>query len=237
MKLLKRSIPSERQIKTRTAILNSYKDLKPINMGYYGLETGNSKTGSLGNNGEEVRVWNLPPVVTCPGAGECIKYCYNADTRASIFPIEKWCVNWYWSIFKKDELYKKLNDELKKMSKPIVRIHSSGDFFSTDYIDLWIKVISENENAKFWAYTKSWKDSSLLRKLEDLRALENLQLIASIESEYEKAPHGWRYCLVGNDERKAGLHNCDEQYLNGPSCVDCKVCFSTIKENIYFAKH
>jgi hypothetical protein len=36
-----------------------------------------------------------------------------------------------------------------------IRIHSSGDFFSQWYFDLWLDVCRNNPKIKFWAFTKS----------------------------------------------------------------------------------
>lgn len=234
--MLKRAIPTQRQLKTRKAILDSYCDLTPIEGEYWGLEAGNKKTGIKSSNGQTAMVWNLPPVITCPGADECKNYCYNADTRIDVFPIERWCCNLYWVIEKKEELILRLNEQIKKTMNPIIRLHSSGDFFSNEYIELWERVITQNPLALFWGYTRSWRIPELLERLEKLRTIPNIQLIASLEGD-DKPPRGWRFCIVGDEPCRKDMFNCPEQYINGPNCLDCGICFHNVKNNVYFVKH
>ena len=43
----------------------------------------------------------------------------------------------------------------------VMRIHSSGDFFSQEYLDAWIKVAQKRNDVLFYAYTKAlpfWKE-------------------------------------------------------------------------------
>ncbi len=36
-----------------------------------------------------------------------------------------------------------------------LRIHSSGDFFSQAYFNMWVQIARDNPNVNFWAFTKS----------------------------------------------------------------------------------
>jgi len=56
-----------------------------------------------------------------------------------------------------------------------VRIHSSGDFFSQDYVDMWKTIIELFPNIKFYAYTKT---ESFLN-FSELKKLNNFNLINS----------------------------------------------------------
>jgi len=51
------------------------------------------------------------------------------------------------------EIFNLLSDGINKSTK-IVRIHSSGDFYSIEYFNAWIKVAQKFPNIKFFAYTK-----------------------------------------------------------------------------------
>ena len=233
---MRRNLPSVRQLKTRSAILESYKDLTPVFGDFYGFEKGNKKTGVKNSRGEEVLIWNLPPVVTCPGALDCLKYCYNADTRIDIFPIESWCINWYWVLYKKAECVNKIDQILSTYPHPVIRVHSSGDFFSQDYIEMWKQIANHNPNALFWAYTRSWRVNELENGIRELSKLSNFQIIASVDYT-ENLPIDMRYCIVGESESGKGMFNCPEQYLSGIQCVDCRQCYTYQNTNIYFAKH
>jgi hypothetical protein len=59
---------------------------------------------------------------------------------------------------------------------PVFRLHESGDFFSQDYFDAWIKVAKEMPNTIFYTYTKSLK--YWINRLKDIPS--NLKLNASV---------------------------------------------------------
>ena len=237
--MLKRNIPNNISIAQRKELLEKYRTLQPISHNWYGFDNGNTKTGISNCHGETVLVWNLPPVSCCPGASECLNYCYNADERTDKFPIDKWCINWFWTMHKPQEALMYMDKQIKSISNPVIRIHSSGDFYSNEYICLWIELITRNPQAKFWAYTRSWKITDLSANLGKLHSLENIQLFASLDETSPTAPPtGWRYCIVGTAENNSRLLNCPEQYdSNHLSCVNCRICYSKREENIYFTMH
>jgi len=107
--------------------------------------------------------FNLPTGFSCPYADECLvkvdritgKFdnkskaykCYSAS--AERFPAVR---EHRWNNF----------EEVQNGGIPIipkncksVRIHSSGDFFSQKYFDMWLEICRENPDVEFWAYTKS----------------------------------------------------------------------------------
>ena len=63
-------------------------------------------------------------------------------------------------------------------SKNIIRIHSSGDFFTQDYIDMWNCIIGQFPNKKFYAYTKRLNDFNFT----DIQKNKNFNLINSFVS-------------------------------------------------------
>lgn len=58
-----------------------------------------------------------------------------------------------------------------------VRIHSSGDFYSQDYIDKWAKIAKTSPNVRFYAFTKRKKDFDFsgLMKLKNVSIVDSLQ--------------------------------------------------------------
>ena len=107
--------------------------------------------------------WNLPSGFSCPSALECLvkvdrntgkfdnkskKYrCYSAMQER--FPAVR---EHRWKNF--DFLRNGGIPEIPKKAEAI-RIHMSGDFYSQDYFDMWLKICEKNPNVEFWAYTKS----------------------------------------------------------------------------------
>jgi hypothetical protein len=75
----------------------------------------------------------------------------------------------------------------------ILRLHVGGDFDTVDYIRNWITRLTERPDVTAWAFTRSWRVAELLPILEELRALPNIQLFASLDPGMtELPPLGWR---------------------------------------------
>lgn len=214
---------------------NGSLDKKPF------VEEGNSKIGKRNKDFSKVYVWNLPPVATCPSSSKwCTQHCYNADDRHNIFPIDKWAQNWFLVLNHiesvKSCILKKLNESNEKIA---FRIHSSGDFFSKEYIKMWAEIIEYSEHVSFWAYTRSWADSKLLNELEGLRTLKNLQLFASWDNTMRDPPKGWRKSIVYelNDDLVDNGLVCPEQSGKLSDCITCKYCIKNGKNDVYFILH
>lgn len=109
--------------------------------------------------------WNLPTGWTCPYAKECLvkvnretgKFTNDSDSyrcyaaSAERFPGVR---NMRWNNFTFAS-----NGGVPELPKKAehVRIHSSGDFFSQKYFDMWLQLCRDNPDVEFWAYTKSLK--------------------------------------------------------------------------------
>lgn len=123
----------------------------------------------------------------------------------------------------KDNFEDKIANEISKSKANTFRIHSSGDFFSQDYIDKWTNIIKKHPSIKFYAYTKSkgYKDLDF-KKIEKLK---NFNLIDSM------TPLGVNY---GNKEYCNKLVN-EYNYTLCPcapgkhiSCgEECKLCLTS----------
>lgn len=248
MNILKREIPNKKIIDWREQFLNNLRNVLPENLdnNSIGLEQGNSKLGQKGEFYNSVYVWNLPSVSTCPGASEwCMKNCYNADTRTDKFPIEKWQTNWWQVINKKNDLKNYIIKQLKESQEPCaVRLHSSGDFFSVDYINFWFDIIEMNPKVSFWAYTRSWIIDELYLPLRHLNSLKNMQLFASWDyTMSENPPSDWRKSIVVDSlsgiEKldKSKDFSCPEQFGEKPNCASCGFCIKASHKNIIFTLH
>ena len=181
---------------------------------------------------------------TCPGATTwCKSACYavSMDSNGSRPNVHnRWAEN---------------TDAVRAGGMPAIprsakyfRIHVSGDFYSTVYIEQWRELCASRPDVKFWAYTRSWRSPRLLPRLEKLRALPNVQLFASTDPSVHKAPPpGWRVASVASvqlglqDDRQyasqaTGLQ-CPEQVGKAASCADCGYCFKGKKGNVLFLVH
>ena len=135
---------------------------------------------------------------TCPGATpECLSFCYAFAIKSSK-PV--------WEVYERNSQPLGQHEKLPPLPEgtQFVRIHVSGDFDTPRYILAWIDLIRENPDVKFWAYTRSWRAPELLPLLEELRALPNLQLFASVDKSTNLPPAGWRRAWIAGDERIYG---------------------------------
>lgn len=246
---LKRAIPGESIIADRAARLKRLRDLRqqtpkqPLT----GLMAGNSKLGQSGTKFQTVFVWNIPPVVTCPGASRmCLQICYNAENRPDVFPISDWNHNLEWFLYDPEALAQKIRSQLCGATKPsAVRIHSAGDFFSKEYTAFWHRIAKEHESIKFWSYTRSWVIPDLFSSLECLRALRNVQLFASWDNTMPTPPADWRLSLVVDRMSEAlNEHHfgskvvfCPEQISRVPNCACCGFCMKNSSNGVLFTLH
>ena len=92
--------------------------------------------------------------VTCPFAGDCVKYCY---ARKGSF---RWpnTVNAYekrLSIAKSANFESLMNSAIMLQNPHYVRVHDSGDYFSKKYLERWFSIMRANPNTRFYSYTNS----------------------------------------------------------------------------------
>jgi hypothetical protein len=89
----------------------------------------------------------------------------------------------------------------------LLRLHVSGDFDSSEYIENWIDQLTRRPDVTCWAYTRSWRVPELLESLERLRALPNMQLFASMDASCEELPPtGWRRAWIDRSWDSAMAH-------------------------------
>ena len=235
---LKRKKPSETILEKRKEFISNIcmDALEIKGKGEVGLENGNNKTGSTGGVFDIVYVWNMPAIITCPGASQvCKSYCYNASYASNGMAINNYI------LYKKD--IKKLEQVIVKQLDAVnnnnnnigLRWHSSGDFFSVEYIQMWNRIVRSFSNVCFWGYTRSWCIDELRKELNILENNVNVNLYYSWDISMKKIKDNHKISVVDiNLDRSV---KCPEQYGLVCSCADCGICFYNKKESIYFEIH
>ena len=114
--------------------------------------------------------------VTCPFAGDCVKYCY---ARKGSF---RWpnTINAYenrLSIARSANFESMMNSAIMLQNPHYVRVHDSGDYFSKKYIDRWFSIMRSNPNTRFYSYT----NSVLLMKQYKDKLPDNFDVIFSTD--------------------------------------------------------
>lgn len=92
--------------------------------------------------------------VTCPFAGDCVKFCY-AKKGAYIWSNVKSAFEKRYELSKTDEFIPAMNAEIKKKRPDYVRVHDSGDYYSKAYLAKWIEVAIHHPDVRFYSYTNS----------------------------------------------------------------------------------
>lgn len=192
---------------------------------------------------------------TCPGATtECRAICYAARPVAEAGAVaDMWHKN-------------SLTPEVPEIPErcTLLRIHISGDFDTNVYIHNWIARLTERPDVTCWAYTRSWRVPYLLPHLEELRAMPNMQLFASMDvSAEDMPPTGWRIAWIDGDPRAGFVHGtvahlddqsilpwevqrtasgtkaliCPEETKDVVNCESCGFCFDGKRNDVIFLKH
>jgi len=120
----------------------------------------------------EVLSFDLPAGYTCPAASICKAYadkgngkiidsktmvfrCYAAsvESRFKNSRLAHWHNYDLLKNLSESKMVELINRSIPKTAK-IIRLHSSGDFFSKDYFNAWLEVALKNSNITFFGYTK-----------------------------------------------------------------------------------
>ena len=181
-------------------------------------------------DGQKVYSFDLLAGHSCPFAQRCLakveiingkpkvidgpdqeQRCYAAmiETRPNVYNLHKANFDVLKSLDNIDAMASVIQSALPK-NAGIVRIHSSGDFFSYTYFVAWLKVISHNPSVLFYAYTKClpfW-----VQNIETIQRLPNLVLTASDGGTHDSmiVKHKLRQAIVTFSESEGGLEFDDD---------------------------
>lgn len=102
--------------------------------------------------------FDIPAIKCCPFAKDCKSYCYATKGFYQMPSVKRKFENNFLET-KKDTFINLMNSEIdllrSKNKIDALRIHSSGDFYSKNYLNQWINIIKNNPYIVFYAYTKS----------------------------------------------------------------------------------
>jgi len=120
---------------------------------------------------------NMPPIVTCPGAGECKKYCYAQVGMQAMGNPKNFRLRAYQLWLDSPLDFKNIaKEEIRRSGRRIIRWHDSGDIVSLKYLKMMISIALEMPEIKFYTYSKS---ISIIRKFGFENLPVNLKIIQS----------------------------------------------------------
>lgn len=115
------------------------------------ISKGNDKLDNIPN-------MSLVPVHTCIGMVDECKYCYaRVSMRCSTWAEVRWRVNTFYAKNLLRRFYDDVCAQIYLSRTDYFRIHVGGDFFSQDYLYMWIKIATKFPQVKFLAFTKSFE--------------------------------------------------------------------------------
>ena len=113
--------------------------------------SGNSKLSFLS--------FSALPVSTCPGADECLKYCYSLKSWRYPSSFFRQCQNTLLMKYNfqiiADELYKYNNKAKLKNIKKDFRLYVDGDYKNLNDLINWMSLLKQCENINSYGYSKS----------------------------------------------------------------------------------
>ena len=139
------------------------------------------KNMKLGN------IWNMsiPAVETCGGMSAA---CAGPDGKCYVLKIYKRRPtvltshqNTYIGVLEALENGDSFELPTKIHDGDVFRLHVAGDFFAPAYAYAWIKLMTENPNVQFFAYTRSWRMPDMVECLQELANLPNMTLLLSCD--------------------------------------------------------
>jgi len=185
------------------------------------LKIGNSKL-------KNILVFDLPYGQTCPNHTDCIKNCYAKKAERQYPNVRSWRADNL--TLTKDPLTFQglINEQLAKTKLTVVRIHSSGDFYSQDYLNTWGSIAQANPTKVFFAFTKTnWS----LGKLP-----ANMNVISSlINGKLNFGPRVYVEALA----RDTGAYICESTHPYDTSLIQCGVncTYCHTNKKVVFVQH
>jgi hypothetical protein len=187
------------------------------------LVKGNSKL-------HNILIFDLPAVTTCLNCSDCKANCYAMKAQRQ-YTDTRIFRNTNFGMYQLDrEILKALIvTQLKNAKQTVVRIHSSGDFFSQKYIDFWGEIIRQFPKINFYAYTKVNK----ILDFSQILCNDNFNLISSLID--NKLNFGsLEYCNELKDTY--GTFICPATKGKDVKCgKECSHCVT--KSNVCFVQH
>jgi hypothetical protein len=195
------------------------------------ISPGNGKLGKMPN-------FSIPAGDTCPGKSEFCKGCY-AQKGTFKFNTVKSAYTQNLESTHQDSFVETMIGHIQQATRKTktFRIHVAGDFYSATYTRKWIAIVQALPDVQFYTYTRSWRVASIRPTLEELHALPNIQIFASMDATIEEpAPEGWRVATIKPEGRDRGM-KCLEQVGTAADCQACGYCFRKTRGNVVFQIH
>tara|TARA_R110002094_G_scaffold221223_2_gene195143 strand:+ start:18 stop:758 length:741 start_codon:yes stop_codon:yes gene_type:complete len=158
----------------------------------YHVSKGNDKTGCFS--------FDLPAKITCPGmTSACGSKCYAASMmRVYKGVAAKYARNL--ELANSDDFVMRMVRDIPPRCE--FRIHVSGDFYSTEYVDKWIEIAKRRTDVILYTYTRSWVIPDIWLRIRELNNLLNVNVNLSVDDDTGRpiARDDFRWCYLTHDD-------------------------------------
>ena len=204
-------------------------------MGYQTYKTKNISI-SMGNiKLGHIPQFNLPPVKACPNCKYCTgvydghKYTCYAQKAYRQYDIVRRAWNRNLQACKRNlaVVEQDLCQYLDKYMPKWFRIHSAGDFYNQEYLDMWLRIAKRYPKTRFLAFTKSFH-------LDFRRRPRNLKIVYSVmpTTPISSVPRGSRAYAGSTPNTTQRVFECPG------SCEVCALCWNLKStEHVHFNLH
>ena len=94
--------------------------------------------------------------LTCPFADECIKFCY-AKKGAYVWSNVQPAFEKRYQLSKTNKFVPAIIDEIVNKRPDYVRVYDSGDYYSKQYLQKWLRIAKTFPEVNFYSYTNCIK--------------------------------------------------------------------------------
>jgi len=148
--------------------------------------------------------------ITCPLAGECVKFCY---AQKGFYKLSQKWAELKFDATKKDTFVNDMIKDIKEKKADFVRVHDSGDYYSKEYLLKWFEIAEKMPDIKFYSYTNN---VNMIKKLKNIP--ENYDFIFSDSGKQshlidKKVDRHTKIFKSLEDLEKAGYKNASEYDL------------------------
>lgn len=134
--------------------------------------------------------WSLPAFAikltdgsnfnVCPNAGACSSFCYARNGTYLFSNVRgRHVANLEYILEDPEGWYGQMLAEVQHPNKrgKFIRIHDAGDFFSEDYLELWLRIARNTPEVTFYCYTK---EVAMFKRLVEPNCPNNFKYLYSM---------------------------------------------------------
>lgn len=116
----------------------------------------------------------------CPNAGACASFCYARNGTYLFSNVRgRHVANLEYILEDPQGWYDQMLAEVQHKNKrgKFIRIHDAGDFYSEEYLELWLKIARNTPEVTFYCYTK---EVAMFKRLVEPNCPENFKYLYSM---------------------------------------------------------